>query len=73
MAFDYNKLWRLLEDNKMQREDLRIEVGMSSATLAKLGKNKIVSMDVLGRICQVLNCDIGDIVSYVEDENEIFR
>ena len=52
MAFDYNKLWRLLEDNKMQREDLRIEVGMSSATLAKLGKNKIVSMDVLGRICQ---------------------
>ena len=58
MAFDYNKLWRLLEDNKMQREDLRIEVGMSSATLAKLGKNKIVSMDVLGRICQVLNCDI---------------
>ncbi len=68
MAFDYNKLWRLLEDNKMQREDLRIEVGMSSATLAKLGKNKIVSMDVLGRICQVLNCDIGDIVSYVEDE-----
>lgn len=68
MAFDYNKLWRLLEDNKMQREDLRIEVGMSSVTLAKLGKNKIVSMDVLGRICQVLNCDIGDIVSYVEDE-----
>lgn len=68
MVFDYNKLWRLLEDNKMQREDLRIEVGMSSATLAKLGKNKIVSMDVLGRICQVLNCDIGDIVSYVEDE-----
>ena len=68
MAFDYNKLWRLLEDKKMQREDLRIEVGMSSATLAKLGKNKIVSMDVLGRICQVLNCDIGDIVSYVEDE-----
>lgn len=68
MAFDYNKLWQLLEDKNMQREDLRIEVGMSSATLAKLGKNKIVSMDVLGRICQVLNCDIGDIVSYVEDE-----
>lgn len=68
MAFDYNKLWQLLEDKNMQREDLRIEVGMSSATLAKLGKNQIVSMDVLGRICQVLNCDVGDIVSYVEED-----
>jgi DNA-binding Xre family transcriptional regulator len=41
---------------------------MSSATLAKLGKNQIVSMDVLGRICAALKCDVGDIVSYVEEE-----
>lgn len=68
MAFDYNKLWQLLEGKKMHREDLRLEVGMSSATLAKLGKNQIVSMDVLGRICAALKCDVGDIVSYVEEE-----
>lgn len=68
MGFDYSKLWKILEDRKMYREDLRIEAGMSSATLAKLGKNQLVSMDVLGRICQVLACDIGDIVSYVEDK-----
>ena len=42
---------------------------MSSATLAKLGKNRAVSMDVLGRICNLLNCDVGDIVEYVHDEN----
>lgn len=67
MAFDYSKLWAILEERNMNREELRIEAGMSSATLAKLGKNKIVSMDVLGRICQVLACDVGDIVSYVEE------
>lgn len=67
MAFEYYKLWKLLEDKNMYREDLRIKVGMSSATLAKLGKNQIISMGVLGRICQALNCDVGDIVSYVND------
>lgn len=51
----------------MYKEDLRIETGMSSATLAKLGKNQIVSMDVLGRICEVLSCDVGDIVSYISE------
>lgn len=68
MAFDYSKLWAILEERNMNREELRIEAGMSSATLAKLGKNKIISMDVLGRICQVLACDVGDIVSYVEEK-----
>lgn len=67
MAFDYSKLWKLLEEKNMYKEDLRIGTGMSSATLAKLGKNKIVSMDVLARICEELSCDIGDIVSYVEE------
>ena len=68
MAFNYSKLWEVLEERNMNREELRIEAGMSSATLAKLGKNKIVSMDVLGRICQVLACDVGDIVSYIREE-----
>lgn len=68
MVFDYSKLWEILEKRDMYREDLRIQVGMSSATLAKLGKNQIVSMDVLGRICEVLSCDVGDIVSYVGEK-----
>lgn len=68
MAFDYSRLWELLKKQNMYREDLRIETGMSSATLAKLCKNEAVSMEVLGRICKVLNCDIGDIVSCMEDK-----
>ena len=67
MAFDYSKLWEILKERKMYKEDLRIMARMSSATLAKLGKNEIVSMDVLGRICEVLSCDVGDIVSYVRE------
>lgn len=68
MAFDYNKLWKLLEKKKMNKEDLRFDTGMSAAIFAKLGKNEIVSMDVLGRICESLECDVGDIVSYVEEK-----
>lgn len=68
MAFDYSKLWKLLEKKKMYKEDLRLDTGMSSATLAKLGKNENVSLEVLGRICAILGCDVGDIVSYVGEK-----
>jgi putative transcriptional regulator len=40
---------------------------MSSATLDRLGKDQIISMDILGRICKALKCDVADIISYVED------
>ena len=67
MAFDYSKLWAILEERDINWEELTIKARMSSVTLAKLGKNKIVSTDVSSRICQVLACDVGDIVSYVEE------
>lgn len=68
MAFNYSNLWKLLEKKKMNKEELRQRIGMSSATLAKLGKNEIISMDVIARICESLKCDVGDIVSYVEED-----
>ncbi|MFR9275177.1 helix-turn-helix domain-containing protein [Finegoldia magna] len=68
MASDHSKLWELLDEKKMYKEDLRLDTGMSLATLAKLGKNEIVSMDVFARICESLKCDVGDIASYVEDK-----
>ncbi|HLR36304.1 MAG TPA: helix-turn-helix transcriptional regulator [Tissierellales bacterium] len=68
MKFSYNKLWKILIDKEMMKEDLRNKTKISSATMARLGKNQPVSLDVLGRICQVLDCDIGDIVSYRGDE-----
>lgn len=49
----------------MYKEGLRLDTGMYSATLHKLGENEIVSMYVLARICESLKCDEGDIVSYI--------
>lgn len=68
MSVKYNKLWKLLIDHDMSRGDLRIATQMSPNTLAKLGKNEGVSLDVLLRICSVLRCDIGDIMEVVHDE-----
>lgn len=68
MGVKYNKLWKLLIDHEMSRVELRIAAQMSPNTLAKLGKNEDVSLDVLKRICGVLQCDIGDIMEVIHDE-----
>lgn len=65
MSVSYNKLWKLLIDHNMNKSDLGKAANMSPNTIAKLGKNKSVSLDILVRICEVLNCDIGDIVEVV--------
>ena len=62
MAVSYNKLWKLLIDKKMTKNALRIKADMSSSTMAKMSKNETVSMDVMLRICKVLDCNIGDIM-----------
>ncbi|CAB1251720.1 DNA-binding transcriptional regulator, XRE family [Ruminococcaceae bacterium BL-6] len=65
MDWSYDKLWRLLIDKHMKRSELREQTGISTSTLAKMGKNEIVSMDVLAKLCKALQCDIGDIIEYV--------
>ncbi len=66
MSVSYKKLWKLLIDNNMNKTDLRIKADIGTATLAKLGKNQPVSMDVILRICSVLSCNIADIMDVVE-------
>ena len=70
MKANYNKLLKLLIDKKMSKTDLREKAKISSSTLAKIGKEEMLSPDVLMKICQVLDCDIGDIVELVKDESE---
>ena len=48
----------------MQKKDLMEELGISSSTIAKMGKGETVSLDVLARICNHFNCDIGDLISF---------
>lgn len=70
MKVSYNKLWKMLIDKKMNKNALRNAVGMSPNTIAKMGRDENVSMDVLVRICEVLKCDIGDIMEMIPDAEE---
>ncbi|MDD6448768.1 MAG: helix-turn-helix transcriptional regulator [Lachnospiraceae bacterium] len=65
MAVSYNKLWKMLIDKGMKRTELRDAVDMSTNTLAKLGKNDYISLEILDRICTYLECDIGDVMEFV--------
>ena len=70
MSISYDKLWKLLIDRKMNRTDLRENAGVSSNIIAKMGKNEFVSMESLFKICQALNCNIGDIVNFSPDSEK---
>lgn len=67
MAISYKKLWKLLIDKDMRKEDLRLKAGISTNTMAKLGKNENVNTDMLVKICSALNCDIADIMEITEE------
>ncbi len=69
MKVSYNKLWKLLIDRKMKRGGMREAAGISTFTLAKLGKDEYVSMRILSQICTALKCDIGDIMEFLPDED----
>ena len=68
MAVSYDKLWKLLIDKGMTKTALRLQTEMSTATLAKMSKNEVVSMAILLRICQVLDCNFGDIMDTMKEE-----
>lgn len=64
MNVSYLGLWKILLERGLQKQDLVEKVGLSSATVAKMGKGLPVSSKVLERICKYLNCNVGDIISY---------
>lgn len=67
MKMSYNKLWKLLIDKQMKKSDLRKNAGISSSSLAKLGKDENVTTEVLVKICNELQCDVSDIMEFVPD------
>lgn len=68
MSISYNGLWKLLIDKKLQRKDLIEQLNISSSTLAKMGKGEPVSLVVLERICEYLECDIGDVMNFYRSD-----
>lgn len=67
MKISYKKLWKLLIDKEMMKKDLAEKANISSASIAKLGRNENVNTDILLRICEALECDVSDIMEVVED------
>lgn len=67
MRISYNKLWKLLIDKNMKRKDLQGVAGISSTSIAKLGKGENITTDVLIKICEALDCKIEDIMETIVD------
>ena len=68
VTISYNKLWKMLIDKGMNKHDLQIKAGVSSSSIAKLGKSDNVTTDVLLKICNSMDCRLEDIMETVDIE-----
>ena len=69
MQVSYKKLWKMLIDKDMKKKDLQADARISWASVTKLSKGETVSMEVIMKICKTLNCNIGDIMDLIPDED----
>lgn len=68
MKVSYKKLWVLCAEKEIRRVDLRKRAGLSTATFTKLSKNQEVNLSVLLRIAEILQCNAGDMMDFIQDE-----
>lgn len=67
LRISYNKLWKMLIDKNMNKQDLKNATGISSASIAKLGKGENITTDILLKICEALDCKLEDIMETILD------
>lgn len=67
MKISYKKLWHLLIDRGLNKQDLRRMTGISTASIAKLGKGDNITTDILVKICEALECDVSEIMELVDE------
>ena len=65
-VISYNRLWKLMIDRGMKRHDLKEKTGISTASIAKLGRNDNITTAVLLKICNGFDCDLSDIMELVD-------
>ena len=70
MAISYNKLWKLLIDRKIKKTELKADAKISPGTYAKLNRDQFVSMDVIARICGVLDCKVEDVLEMIPEDSQ---
>jgi len=68
VIISYNKLWHLMLDKKINKRELREMTGISTASIAKLGKGENITTDILIKICKALDCDITDIMELSQED-----
>ena len=68
MKVRYDKLWRLMKDNKMKKSDLSRAAEISSYAMTKLNNDRPVSMEVMINLCKIFHCDIGDLMEVIEED-----
>ncbi len=67
MRISYDKLWRLMKNNRLTKRQLAAAAEISAYAMTKLNKDEPVSLDVIMRLCKVFHCDIGDVVEMIEE------
>ena len=70
MAYSYNRLWKMLIDKNINKTSLRQKAGITSNAITKMGKNLPVSVEVLAKICSVLECTFDEVIEIVPDHQE---
>lgn len=69
MNINYNKLWKIMIDKNINKTQLSAKAGITTNAMAKLGKNEFVQLEILVKICGVLNCKIDEIIDYTYEKN----
>ena len=67
MNISYDKLWKLMKNNKMNKSELAQSAELSSYVMTKLNNDRPVSMEVMLRLCKIFHCDIGEVMEVTED------
>ena len=67
MKTSYKKLWKLLIDKELMKKDVEEMAGVSHYTMNKLTHDENVTMDVVGKICKALDCEITDIMEFIDE------
>ena len=70
MAFTYKPLWKMLIDKEMTKKELSSETGISKSTIDKMGRNEMVSLEVIDRICNHFRCRVEDVIEHFEPRKE---
>lgn len=73
MTVSYKKLWKMLIDKDMLKKDLQKTAGISWASVTKMSKGEAVSMEILMKVCKALQCDIGDIIEFIEEDETVMN